>query len=916
MKSKLIKALFLLSLNIESTPIQNRLFRLLVEKNSDAFLEPLLTSAIKRKKQTEFLHVINQSNIISDIDKKKLAAKVWFSLGLPKKSWLELRSLSTEDELINKQKASLLYELRDVESFIKTFEDENTYHQYLSKSEEETFINYSILRSNPSSVQNILRILGRTSSYSILDKNTEYDSAALIEDRTELIESSIKNNSPATPALIVKTLKDLEWSAPKYEHLLLKVFDLNERYEIRLPLQHSSWQDLVQIHKLLNSESYEKALCIANNAYEKGERSELLKKYYYVCLGTVSSSSDGRVRRVIDEEFISLFSDEMIFVLEKNELSTFLFDYLPIENYRLENFKEDLKKLAHLSHSMREKLSQKIVHKLNNGSFIYLLDDEVLQLLTDWMKSNSELEVLKTKYFIGTSQNEKAKKMIQYYVTNKKVNALLELSTYAFDLKMFQMALYITEQVYELSAWNIRALRRLVTIHHRIGNITEKLKYLEKLNRLTFNLLKGDLAIARDEANLLHNKWEWEATLNNPPLGNQVIHVLNKSIPEVNGYTIRSKEIVQHQLKLGFEPVVVTKLGWPHSRGRKEKIEVIDGIPYQRIYDISNDLRLNVVPMSRYFNAYANRFAKFLIENSPKLVHAASNFQNALPAIMAAKKLGIPTIYEVRGLWQDSTASKIPEFDQSERYRLHQKYELYCCEIADKVVVIGESLASHLIGLGVDPSKISIVPNGVDVDEFKPLSPNEALIDRYNLKGKIVFGFIGSVTEYEGLELLLKSLNKLRQVNEDIAFMLVGDGPALKGLKELANQLGLNDIVHFIGRVPHADVKKYYSVIDAFPFPRTNAKVCALVTPLKPFEVMGMGKLTLVSNIPALKEMVKDKQTGLIFEAENVESLYQTLIRVNEYKHLGMQGRAWVEKERAWNLLIKRYIDVYESLET
>lgn len=90
-----------------------------------------------------------------------------------------------------------------------------------------------------------------------------------------------------------------------------------------------------------------------------------------------------------------------------------------------------------------------------------------------------------------------------------------------------------------------------------------------------------------------------------------------------------------------------------------------------------------------------------MLKEKPAVIHAASNFQNALPAIRLGNQMNIKTIYEVRGLWHHTQTSKVPAFFNSDRFNMKEQYEILCCEYADEVIVISESLKEYLILKGI-----------------------------------------------------------------------------------------------------------------------------------------------------------------------------------------------------------------------
>jgi glycosyltransferase involved in cell wall biosynthesis len=497
----------------------------------------------------------------------------------------------------------------------------------------------------------------------------------------------------------------------------------------------------------------------------------------------------------------------------------------------------------------------------------------------------------------------------------KQVKRLLYDAKECCEQNRLLEGLEMANQAISLAPHNVHVLRRLISLHHRLGNISQRLEYLEQLKDLSGRIYEQEYDMACDEKWLQTHEWVWSDDWEKVNQGNTIVHVLNKSFPEVNGYTVRSAEIVKHQLAAGLNPVVVTKLGWP-SKEQVENLvqetETYDDICHYRLYEPK--MELNKVAMRAYFDRYAHHFAHLVAQLKPKVIHAASNFQNALPPLAVANQLKIPSVYEVRGMWHYSQSAKIAGFENSERYHLHEKYELICCRLADQVIAISQCLKEHLINLGVDASKVHVVPNGVNTKEFQPLPPSLEMQQKYDLEGKVVIGFIGSVTPYEGLEYVWKALARIRHKQDHIKMLVVGDGPAIPPLKQLADQLGLVNMVTFVGKVPRQQVQEFYSVIDVFPFPRIKAKVCELVPPIKPFEAMAMGKLVMVSDIPALKEIVSD-ETGLRFKPEDVESLLECLHRVDDSRHLGENGRKWVTENRNWNQLISRYKEIYEEME-
>src|SRR5690606_24655548 len=117
------------------------------------------------------------------------------------------------------------------------------------------------------------------------------------------------------------------------------------------------------------------------------------------------------------------------------------------------------------------------------------------------------------------------------------------------------------------------------------------------------------------------------------------------------------------------------------------------------------------------------------------------------------------------------------------------------------------------------------------------------------------------------------------EMRSDFHVLLVGDGAELERFSARVKDEGLESVITFTGRVPHEDVERYYSLIDITPFPRLPLPVCEMVSPLKPFEAMAMGKAVLASGVAALAEIVAPGVTGFLHSKGDAESLRRGIER-------------------------------------
>ncbi|MEA2595996.1 MAG: hypothetical protein QOF01_2465, partial [Thermomicrobiales bacterium] len=264
--------------------------------------------------------------------------------------------------------------------------------------------------------------------------------------------------------------------------------------------------------------------------------------------------------------------------------------------------------------------------------------------------------------------------------------------------------------------------------------------------------------------------------------------------------------------------------------------------------------------------------------------------------------------------------SREPAWKDSEQYEAYVRLETQAATGADAVITLTEALKAELIRRGVAAERITVVPNSVDPDQFAALPRDCQLEQELGLVGKRTVGYVGSFTQYEGLDDLLHAAGiAIDRGLDDLRLLLVGDGLELPRLRGLVADLELQDHVIMPGRVPFDDVQRYYSLIDVAAFPRKPLPVTEMVSPMKPFEAMAMEKAILVSSVGALAEIVRDGETGVVFEKGDVDSLVAAIERMvadpGLCARLGKNAREWVVANRSWERAARTTTDLYRKVQ-
>jgi PEP-CTERM/exosortase A-associated glycosyltransferase len=393
----------------------------------------------------------------------------------------------------------------------------------------------------------------------------------------------------------------------------------------------------------------------------------------------------------------------------------------------------------------------------------------------------------------------------------------------------------------------------------------------------------------------------------------RVLHVLDHSLPHFSGYGFRSDYLLRAQRRLGLDPVVVTS---PKHGGFKSECETVDGIDYHRLRPPKFFSRVPLLSHAACLTALANKIGRLAEELRVDVLHAHSPATNGLAASRAAQALNLPMVYELRYYEEDAAVDRNKTTQNSLRYRLVRGLEQVALARAARVTTISGALRADLVSRRVAPDKIVEIPNGVDPDFFRPCEPDADLIARHNLSGVTVVGFIGSFYRYEGLEHLIDAVLSLLAARRDVKLLLVGGGEADRMLRARVPE-PLESHFIFTGNVAHADVRRYYSVMDILVYPRVNSRLTELTTPLKPLEAMSMGKAVVGSDVGGLRELFYDGESGFLVEPENPRALAKRLLdliaNASTRQAMGKRARELVLRERAWDLIAPRYLDVYQE---
>ena len=398
----------------------------------------------------------------------------------------------------------------------------------------------------------------------------------------------------------------------------------------------------------------------------------------------------------------------------------------------------------------------------------------------------------------------------------------------------------------------------------------------------------------------------------------RVLHVLDHSVPVLDGYSHRSRCLIGAQRAMGVLPTVVT--GPLHNLDDPSASEIdVDGVHCYRTPEDAGFCWNAVRGRSPFLREWSvvrlleRRINSLLKGAEFDLVHAHSPALCGLAAARAAAAHSLPFVYEIRSFWEDG----VDQSTSSLRYRLARGLETRVVKRADAVVGIANPILRDIAGRGISESRLFHVPNGVDSARFIPCPPDTDLAARLGLTDVPTLGFIGTFFPWEGVAWLVDAASALHSRGLHFKLLIVGDGPDADAVRVAIQNRAASNFVSYVGRVSHEEVVRYYSLMDVLVYPRRRLRITEAVTPLKPLEAMALGKAILASNVGGIRELIDSEKTGILFEPGDIEDFCRQSERLLKdpalRQKLGRQARTKACEEKDWTMIARLYEPAYAA---
>jgi glycosyltransferase involved in cell wall biosynthesis len=274
--------------------------------------------------------------------------------------------------------------------------------------------------------------------------------------------------------------------------------------------------------------------------------------------------------------------------------------------------------------------------------------------------------------------------------------------------------------------------------------------------------------------------------------------------------------------------------------------------------------------------------------------------------VPVSRRLNLPLVLEINA---PATEARLYEDEYWHLPGAAVWSERWKVRAADEATVVSSALHEHLVRAhGVVPEKLTVVPNGADVELFHPDVPPDPAIGEW-AGGATVIGFVGSFHKWHGVGLLAELMKRVLHARPNARFVVVGDGPERAVLRAA---VGSDERARFLGRRPHREVPGLVAAFDIAVMPESNF----YGSPLKVLEWMAAGRAVVAPDYGPLRDVIHDGIHALLFPPGDLEALVSTILRLVDdgdlRRALGAAACAHTRASFTWAANARRVIEVCE----
>lgn len=290
-----------------------------------------------------------------------------------------------------------------------------------------------------------------------------------------------------------------------------------------------------------------------------------------------------------------------------------------------------------------------------------------------------------------------------------------------------------------------------------------------------------------------------------------------------------------------------------------------------------------------------------------------------VPALIVSRLRRVPLVFEVRDLWPEAAIQMGALRRGGALARVAKWLERRLYHASAQVVGLSPGMVDGILAEGVDPARVSMIPNASDLDLFHPGDKDAELVDRYNLDGRFVVGYAGAIGPSNALEDQVPEAARILQERgrDDIVFLIAGDGKSLPVLRERSE--GLRNVI-FAGSVPKREVPRLTRTADLLMTLFADVPILATNSPNKFFDALASGRPVLVNSPGWTRDLVQDNDCGVYVAPGGGRAMADAIERLTDDRdalaRMGANARALAEREFGRDDLAARMLAVLDRART
>ena len=387
--------------------------------------------------------------------------------------------------------------------------------------------------------------------------------------------------------------------------------------------------------------------------------------------------------------------------------------------------------------------------------------------------------------------------------------------------------------------------------------------------------------------------------------------------PEIGAPQIRLRSVVRRLKQHGIAVEVLTALPnypagiiFPGYEGKRSVREEIDGVPVHRTWVYAGTGRSARIRLANYFSFTFTSLMAALFGPRPDVMFVESQpLSLGVVAIMMKYLRGVPYVYNVPDLQLD-VAKQMGFMNNKSLLWVAEAMENFFLRQSWTVSTVTDRFIDHFHQRGLPLSQISFLPNGADTEFLRPMDPDPELLDRWNLRGKKVFLYVGTHAFYHGLDTLIEAATQLRD-NPDIAFLLIGDGPERNRIKQMAADRKLPNVV--FGESSYEEMDRLYSIGYASIAVLRDMEVARSMRLSKVYPSLSCQVPVIYSGAGESAELIIQAGCGMAVKPEDPALLAEAILNLASNpamcEEMGKAGRAMVLKNHAWSTIVDRWLE-------